>query len=102
MANKITYLAVEHNLLPVTQMGARKNRSTESALELLTEEVHTTYMGSGQNKSSYVAKHGCRRSVRYSIPPSTAAQYEKKKNSRVNNKLDGLLTHSLSISLVFS
>ena len=49
MANKITYLAERFKLLPETQMGARKNRSTESALELLTEQVHTIW-GQGKNK----------------------------------------------------
>ena len=40
MAEKITYLAETFSLLPDTQMGARRGKSTESALELLTEQVH--------------------------------------------------------------
>lgn len=43
MANKIIYLAEKFELLPDSRMGARKNRSTESALELLTEQVHTVW-----------------------------------------------------------
>ena len=43
MADKITYLAEEFKLLPDTQMGARRNRSTESALELLVEQIHTVW-----------------------------------------------------------
>ena len=40
MARKLSQLAEENNLLPETQMGARKGRSTETALQLLTEQVH--------------------------------------------------------------
>ena len=49
MVEKLTYLADTFNLLPDTQMGARQNRSTESALELLTEQVHTVW-GQGGDK----------------------------------------------------
>lgn len=49
MAEKLTYLAETHGLLPDTQMGARRGKSTESALELLTEQVHTVW-GQGKNK----------------------------------------------------
>ena len=49
IGSKITYLAETHRLLPDTQMGARKGRSTESALELLTEQVHTIW-GQGKDK----------------------------------------------------
>ena len=49
MAKRISHLAEEHSMLPVTQMGARKGRSTESALELLTEQVHTVW-GQGADK----------------------------------------------------
>lgn len=49
MARKITYLAEKYNLLPSTHMGARRGRSTESTLELLTEQVHTVW-GQGKNK----------------------------------------------------
>jgi hypothetical protein len=34
-------MAETHRLLPETQIGARRGRSTETALELLTEQVHT-------------------------------------------------------------
>ena len=49
IARKITHIAEQHRLLPDTQMGARRGRSTESALELLTEQVHTVW-GQGNNK----------------------------------------------------
>jgi hypothetical protein len=42
-ALKLTQAAEEHNLLPWTQMGARKQRSTLSALELLTASVQTAW-----------------------------------------------------------
>ncbi|POS82408.1 hypothetical protein EPUL_004122 [Erysiphe pulchra] len=41
VANRIMRAAEEHNMLPWAQMGARKNRSTISALELLTSTVQT-------------------------------------------------------------
>ena len=49
MASKITHMAEKHELLPGTQMGARRERSTESALELLTEQIHTVW-GQGNDK----------------------------------------------------
>ena len=49
MPKKITYLAETHRLLANTQMGARRVRSTESALELLTEQIHTV-LGRGTDK----------------------------------------------------
>ena len=49
MAEKIAYLAERFQLLPETQMGGRKGRSTDSALELLTEQIHTVW-GQGTDK----------------------------------------------------
>ena len=49
ITRKITHIAEQHRLLPDTQMGARRGRSTESALELLTEQVHSVW-GQGTNK----------------------------------------------------
>jgi hypothetical protein len=43
VANRLRNLAEDHNLLPKQQMGGRKQRSTYSALELLTEQVHTAW-----------------------------------------------------------
>jgi exonuclease III len=43
IARKISELAETNNLLPETQMGARKSRSTETALHLLTEQIHTIW-----------------------------------------------------------
>jgi len=43
LADQITEAAEEHNLLPWNQMGARKMRSTLSALELLTSCVQTAW-----------------------------------------------------------
>lgn len=40
MGKKISYLAETHKLLSESQMGARRGKSTETALELLTEQVH--------------------------------------------------------------
>lgn len=42
-AKRIQTIAEEHHLLPDTQMGARRFRSTETALELLTEQVYTVW-----------------------------------------------------------
>jgi hypothetical protein len=43
MACRLSELAEQHQLLPSTQMGNRKNRSTETALELLIEQIHTIW-----------------------------------------------------------
>jgi hypothetical protein len=42
LANRLSLTAEEHNLLPWTQIGARKDRSTLSAIGMLTTYVHTT------------------------------------------------------------
>lgn len=41
MATKMSYPAEQHQLIPDTQMGGRRGKSTETALELLIEQVHT-------------------------------------------------------------
>ncbi|KAI0997925.1 hypothetical protein K3495_g10264 [Podosphaera aphanis] len=41
VANRISKVAEDHNLLPDEQMGARPKRSTISAIELLTEQIRT-------------------------------------------------------------
>lgn len=51
IAKRLSTLAEANHLLPSTQMGARKQRSTETALELLVEQIHAVW-GSG---SEYVA-----------------------------------------------
>lgn len=43
VANRISKAAEEHNLLPSEQMGARPNRSTISAVELLSDQIHTIW-----------------------------------------------------------
>lgn len=43
IAKRIGKAAEENHLLPDTQMGARAGRSTETALELLTRQVHTIW-----------------------------------------------------------
>ena len=40
IAKRINYMAEKWKLLPEMQMGGRAGRSTETALELLTEQVH--------------------------------------------------------------
>ena len=42
-ARTITRIAEERHLLPNQQIGARKNRSTELALETLTDAIHTIF-----------------------------------------------------------
>ena len=49
IAEKIAFLTEAFKLLPESQMGARKGRSTDTALELLTEQVQTIW-GQGNNK----------------------------------------------------
>ena len=43
VANRISKAAEDFNLLPEEQMGARPKRSTISAVELLTEQIHTIW-----------------------------------------------------------
>ena len=43
VADRISSAAETHSLLPQAQMGARRNRSAASALELLTEQIHTVW-----------------------------------------------------------
>ncbi|KAI0991845.1 hypothetical protein K3495_g16342, partial [Podosphaera aphanis] len=43
VANRISKAAEEFKLLPEEQMGARPKRSTISAVELLTEQIHTIW-----------------------------------------------------------
>lgn len=49
MAAKMSYLTERHRLIPDTQMGGRGGKSTETARELLTEQVHTVW-GQGQDR----------------------------------------------------
>lgn len=49
MGKKISYLAEKYQRLPETQIGAKKGKFTETALELLTEQVHTIWR-QGSNK----------------------------------------------------
>lgn len=43
IARRISSLAEAHKLLPEAQMKGRKNRSCETALELLIEQIHTVW-----------------------------------------------------------
>ncbi|KAI1005378.1 hypothetical protein K3495_g2839 [Podosphaera aphanis] len=43
IAKRISRTAETHHLLPEEQMGARPNRSTVTAIEMLTEEIQTTW-----------------------------------------------------------
>lgn len=49
MTTKMNYLTEQHWLILDTQMGGRRGKSTETALELLTEQVHTVW-GKGKDK----------------------------------------------------
>ena len=54
IAQRLSNLAEQHNLLLDTQMGNRKNRSTEAALELLVEQIHTVW-GSKKHVASVLS-----------------------------------------------
>jgi hypothetical protein len=41
ITRRFTNFAENHNLLPNTQMGAKAERSTETALQLITKQIHT-------------------------------------------------------------
>ena len=48
LAHRLSALAEKEGLLPDSQMGNRTNRSTETALELLVEQIHTTWRTKNQ------------------------------------------------------
>jgi hypothetical protein len=50
MARKLSELAENNGTLPETQMGARKGRSTETALQLLTEQIYTIWKLPGKQR----------------------------------------------------
>jgi hypothetical protein len=43
MAQRLSGLAKQYNLLPDSQMGNTQDRSTDTALELLIEQIHTAW-----------------------------------------------------------
>jgi hypothetical protein len=47
-------MAETEEMLPKSQIGGRRGRGTESALELLTEQVHTIW-GTGQNVATLLS-----------------------------------------------
>ena len=49
VAQQLRYIAEKHTLLPAAQHGCRRQHDTTTALELLTEQVHTTW-GQGHDK----------------------------------------------------
>lgn len=53
-ANRLSNLAEQYKLLPDAQMGGRRNRSTYTALELLTEQIYTTW-NTGKNVASLLS-----------------------------------------------
>lgn len=52
---RLSNLAEAENLLPPQQMGAQKRRSTETALELLVESVHTIWNCNRKNVASLLS-----------------------------------------------
>lgn len=53
-AAHIRRLAEKHSMLPAQQMGARPNRSTETALDLIVNQVHTIWQ-TGNNVASLLS-----------------------------------------------
>jgi hypothetical protein len=47
-ARRLSDLAEQEGLLPDSQMGNRRNRSTETALDLLVEQIHTVWKASNR------------------------------------------------------
>jgi hypothetical protein len=45
MARRLRFLSEKHALLPDIQIGVREKRSTDTALNLLTEQVYTIWAG---------------------------------------------------------
>ena len=55
LASRLAKATEEHHLLPATQMGARKGRSTETAILLLTEQIHTTWQTDSRRVASILS-----------------------------------------------
>lgn len=53
MSKKLSFLAESLKFLPEIQMRARPGMSTETALELLTEQIHTIW-GNGKDKAATI------------------------------------------------
>lgn len=47
MGKRVIMLAEQYKMLPKAQMGGRKHRDTTSALELITEQIHTVWSKGG-------------------------------------------------------
>lgn len=52
ISRRFTRIAEEYGLLPPQQMGARKNRSVGTALESLTESIHTVWNCGSQTRNT--------------------------------------------------
>jgi exonuclease III len=55
IAKRLSFLAERYHLLPDQQMGARKNRSVETALDTIIEAVHTVWGQSKDNVASLLS-----------------------------------------------
>jgi exonuclease III len=55
VAKRLSDYAEENSLLPPEQMGARRNRSTETALETITEAIYTIWDCGKQNIASLLS-----------------------------------------------
>jgi hypothetical protein len=55
VARRIRYAVEKHSLLPETQIGVRRGRSTETALHLLTEKVYTIWVGNKPRVASILS-----------------------------------------------
>ena len=59
VATRIRQILEATGGLPATQMGARQGRSTDSALELITEQVYTVWNGPAKRGEKPVASMLC-------------------------------------------
>ncbi|KHJ32371.1 hypothetical protein EV44_g3660 [Erysiphe necator] len=55
ITNKLSTAAEKYSLLPEEQMGARTKRSTTTAVELLTEQIHTIWGGKKKQVASAIS-----------------------------------------------
>jgi hypothetical protein len=55
ITSRLSVLVEKYQLLPGIQIGARPGRSTASALELLTEQIHTIWKYGGNNGGNKIA-----------------------------------------------
>lgn len=84
MRKKISYLAKTYQLLLKTQVKAKRDKSTETALELLTEQVHTIW---GQDNNNVAALLSVDIAGAYGVTSKIDPHFKNKENTKMDYQL---------------